>query len=306
MEYEKQNFKNGHVLTADCLNRMEQGIADACGAAPPDCPAKDCSRILSHGANGHEWIPIPIETGEATIGDNAWSSKNIVDKLCPKIEATGLVVQCEPVEGYPMEVTAAGGGKIAVTVCGKNLFDMDSFPLTVGRYVRSVGDLTGYTSSSNYACTEGFIPVTHLRGKTITLNHPPVEKGGSNPKMVFYTAAEEGTAIAEGVTEGYTTTVPSTANFMRFSTHKDYADGTQIQIEIGSAVTNHEEYSSNSADGDSGKAFVAAVKGTNTVFAYSGDNAVEIAVSGRADPISVINALTSRVSALEKAAVGNT
>lgn len=30
MEYSKQNFKNGQVLTAACLNQMEDGIYDAC------------------------------------------------------------------------------------------------------------------------------------------------------------------------------------------------------------------------------------------------------------------------------------
>lgn len=29
MPYEKQNFENGHVLDADQLNHMEQGIFDA-------------------------------------------------------------------------------------------------------------------------------------------------------------------------------------------------------------------------------------------------------------------------------------
>lgn len=30
MDYSKQNFQNGQVLTADCLNKMEDGIHDAC------------------------------------------------------------------------------------------------------------------------------------------------------------------------------------------------------------------------------------------------------------------------------------
>lgn len=33
MAYTKQNFTDGQVLTASCLNRMEQGICDACDAA---------------------------------------------------------------------------------------------------------------------------------------------------------------------------------------------------------------------------------------------------------------------------------
>lgn len=214
-------------------------------------------RMTAFGA----FTPAGIDDG-VIADDVLWSSKGIIDTLCPAIKASGRIVSCEPVAGYPLQVVAriectqegegdpspdnvrpiTGSSSVVLKHCGKNLFNKDSFPLTVGRYVRSAGDLTQYSSSSNYACTEGFIPVTHLRGKTITLNHPPAEKGGSNPKMVFYTADTAGAAIAAGVTDEYTTTVPSNANFMRFSTHKDYADGTQIQIEIGSAVTEYERY----------------------------------------------------------------
>lgn len=205
----------------------------------------------------------PAAINDGVIDKNTlWSSKGIVDALCPAIKERGSCVSCEPLEGYPLQVVAriectqegegvpspenvrpiTGSSGVVLTHCGKNLFDKDSFALTAGRYVASAGSLTTYSATSNYACTEGFVPVAHLRGKTISLNHPPVEVGGSNPKMVFYTAADGDTAIAEGVTNGYKTTVPKSAKFMRFSVPKEYADGTQIQIEIGSAVTDYEPY----------------------------------------------------------------
>ena len=43
---------------------------------------------------------------------------------------------------------------------------------------------------------------------------------------------------------------------------------------------------------------VAAVKGANTVFAYSGDQAVEITVAGRSDPVAIIEKLTNAVISL--------
>jgi hypothetical protein len=58
MQYEKQEFVNGQVLTAECLNRMEEGIKGACDAVPPACSAKDCSKVLSYGKNGCEWIDL--------------------------------------------------------------------------------------------------------------------------------------------------------------------------------------------------------------------------------------------------------
>lgn len=36
--------------------------------------------------------------------DRPWSSKNTVDKLCRPINASGQLVTCHPVEGYPLEV----------------------------------------------------------------------------------------------------------------------------------------------------------------------------------------------------------
>ena len=59
IHYETQSFKNGQVLTAECLNRMEAGIKGACDAAPPTCDATDCSKVLSHGVNGCEWVDLP-------------------------------------------------------------------------------------------------------------------------------------------------------------------------------------------------------------------------------------------------------
>lgn len=46
-----------------------------------------------------------IEDTKVTV-DSLWSSKNIVDKLCPTFTESGSVVACEPVEGYPLEVVS--------------------------------------------------------------------------------------------------------------------------------------------------------------------------------------------------------
>ena len=58
---------------------------------------------------------------KAVSTDSTWSSKNIIDSLCPAFTKSGAVVTCEPVEGYPLAVTAEEGATI--TRCGKNLFD---------------------------------------------------------------------------------------------------------------------------------------------------------------------------------------
>ena len=78
---------------------------------------------------------------DTTVGTDAWSSKHIVDMLCPPLEETGNPVQCYPVENYPLGVTASweptqegtgdpspenvrpikGRDSVTVERCGENL-----------------------------------------------------------------------------------------------------------------------------------------------------------------------------------------
>lgn len=80
---------------------------------------------------------------DTTVGTDAWSSKHIVDMLCPPLEETGNPVQCYPVVGYPLgckvswEPTQEGAGapspeniraikgrdSVTVTRCGENLLN---------------------------------------------------------------------------------------------------------------------------------------------------------------------------------------
>lgn len=66
---------------------------------------------------------------DSTIGENTWSSKNIVDMLCPEIKESGNPVLCYPVAGYPLGVKAKwepmqeGSGTPYPAGGGKNLFN---------------------------------------------------------------------------------------------------------------------------------------------------------------------------------------
>lgn len=82
-----------------------------------------------------------ITPDDSTIGDKPWSSKNIVDMLCPPLEESGNPVVCYPVAGYPLGVKASwepvqegsgnpspenirpikGRDSVKVERCGKNL-----------------------------------------------------------------------------------------------------------------------------------------------------------------------------------------
>lgn len=87
------------------------------------------------------------EIDDTTVGLDAWSSKHIVDMLCPPISETGNPVVCYPVAGYPLgckvswEPTQEGSGypspdnvrpikgrnSVAVERCGENLLNITPF-----------------------------------------------------------------------------------------------------------------------------------------------------------------------------------
>lgn len=82
--------------------------------------------------------------------EKGWSSKKIIDTLCPSFNVTGNPIICTPVEDYPLDVTAtmepiqsgtgdpsldnvrsiSGRESIKVTRCGKNLWN---YSLNSGR-----------------------------------------------------------------------------------------------------------------------------------------------------------------------------
>ena len=82
---------------------------------------------------------------DESVGAKPWSSKQIIDTLCPPLEVAGNPVQCYPVANYPLGAQAsweprqegsgdpspdnvrpiAGMDETRVTRCGKNLLDVD-------------------------------------------------------------------------------------------------------------------------------------------------------------------------------------
>lgn len=89
-----------------------------------------------------------VQIDDAAVSEDApWSSKHIIDMLCPPIEESGNPVVCYPVVGYPLGVKASwepvqegsgtpspenirpikGLGSVTVTRCGENLLN---FPQT--------------------------------------------------------------------------------------------------------------------------------------------------------------------------------
>ena len=115
--------------------RGPQGPQGPTGDTGPQGPKGDPGPAGADGKDG-------TQIDNTTVTDSApWSSKHIIDTLCPPLEETGNPVQCYPVSGYPLgckvswEPTQEGSddpspdnirpikGRDNVTVerCGENL-----------------------------------------------------------------------------------------------------------------------------------------------------------------------------------------
>lgn len=100
-----------------------------------------------------------ITPDDSAIGEKPWSSKNIVDMLCPEIKESGNPVQCYPVAEYPLGVTARwepvqeGEGEPYPAGGGKNLWGN----LTDETFIGQTGIQEGLTkakSTAKITCTE--------------------------------------------------------------------------------------------------------------------------------------------------------
>lgn len=113
-----------------------QGPQGEKGDTGPQGPKGDPGPAGADGKDG-------TQIDDTTVGPDAWSSKHIVDMLCPPLEETGNPVQCYPVAGYPLgckvswEPTQEGSGepspdnvrpikgrdRVTAERCGENLLD---------------------------------------------------------------------------------------------------------------------------------------------------------------------------------------
>lgn len=121
-----------------------QGPQGEKGDTGPQGPKGDPGPAGADGKDG-------IQIDDTAVGPDAWSSKHLVDMLCPPLDETGNPVVCYPVGNYPLGVTAswepvqAGSGEpspenirpikgrdsVQVERCGENLYNVNHF---IGSY----------------------------------------------------------------------------------------------------------------------------------------------------------------------------
>ena len=186
----------------------------------------------------------PAVVDDTKVGRSPWSSKNTVDMLCPSFDESGAGVRCEPVEGYPLQVVShlapslEGHTNITLHRMGKNLVNLSGCTVYKDWYVRAT-DGKHFVSTIGQVAIKDRIPISHLQGLTITLNHPGYEYNSTaSAGVAFYDADKK---YISGSNK-YTMTVPDNAFYMCFSWNPAYSHD-QLQFELGDTVTDFEPYS---------------------------------------------------------------
>lgn len=151
------------------------------------------------GADGKDGTQID----DTTVGLDAWSSKHIVDVLCPPLDETGNPVQCYPVENHPLGVTASweptqegsgtpspenirpihGRDSVQVERCGENLLNIAPFT-----------KLTNKGITYEYVTNGGI----HISGTATATVDSPTFAVGHLPPGKYY-GIDIGTSIAASI-----------------------------------------------------------------------------------------------------------
>lgn len=166
-----------------------------------DTLAESVENVAANTAAVAELRDKKTEIDDSAVGADAWSSKHIIDMLCPKIEESGNPVQCYPVAGYPLGVTASwepmqegsgepspenirpivGRDSVTVERCGENVIEFlstkDSFSgIKIATDAEKNITLNG-TLAEKGNITIGTCRLHWVAGKTYTMHIKKV--GGS-------------------------------------------------------------------------------------------------------------------------------
>lgn len=198
-----QDAKSAAEKARDDAQTARQGAEDARDAAAgsaeaaakseanakqsADTLAESVENVAANTAAVAELREKKAEIDDSAVGADAWSSKHIVDMLCPKIEESGNPVQCYPVAGYPLGVKASwepvqegsgtpspenirpikGRDSVTVERCGENLIDSDrvtevsaAYDLTA-QYVSGKITINGIYSRSSVNASFSFMYLSY-------------------------------------------------------------------------------------------------------------------------------------------------
>lgn len=155
-----------------------------------DTLAESVENVAANTAAVAELKEKKAEIDDTAVGANAWSSKHIVDMLCPPLEESGNPVVCYPVAGYPLGVKSKwepvqdGSGTPYPAGGGKNLFNPAWMPekevnsgvtwtITPDGTVTANGtaDSTAYYNSDYFSLPAGTYTISAMPRFRISINN---------------------------------------------------------------------------------------------------------------------------------------
>lgn len=189
------------------------------------------------GADGKDGTQID----DTAVTDSApWSSKHIVDMLCPPLEESGNPVVCYPVSGYPLGVKAKwepaqdGSGTPYPAGGGKNLWG----DLLQDIFVSQQGVSSGVSGTK----TTGKIPCTEGDNYTLSCATTFAPAPGNVGVLAYFDASDTMlTRIANVYQRAFTLTAPANAAYLRASCYSE-TDADNVQLEKGSVATAYAPY----------------------------------------------------------------
>ena len=270
------------------------------------------------------------EIDDTAIDGDTWSSKHIVDMLCPKVEKSGTPVQMDGMlGGYPLGVKVSwtpaqeGSGDPSPEnirpIQGRDSVRVErreddlAYTLTLSSTVyggevdavRGEGQrewrcitITGREPCHIYSTlfyidfykTDSFDPEPAIDSKNGKCSHYPYQLYGENG---FIGITLDGGAVVYSPRTKYPNTNDGLREWMDYLAAQ-YAAGTPVQICYKQA--NPVPFTA------TGGTSIKALSGTNTVLT----DADSVTVTGRADPIQTVSKLSERIAALEAAATNIT
>ena len=190
----------------------EKGSTGPQGPTGPAGPQGEKGEKGDTGSAGADGKDAPQIDDNTVTDSNPWSSKKIIDMLCPALEESGNPVTCYPVAGYPLgvvanwEPTQAGTGEPYPAGGGPNLLDISkceadkhSFGLDtaiVGDVLTIKGTVTSVAPSDVSFFSVLDAPDTSLSGKGYKITAFTLK---GSIKTIYGLRTETETSIAIGM-----------------------------------------------------------------------------------------------------------
>lgn len=276
---------------------------------------------------------IPKIDDTAITTTSPWSSKHIVDMLCPPLQESGNPVVCYPVAGYPLGMKAkwepvqeGSGtpspenirpikGRDSVTITRQEDNQVITLPLPETVYGGEVDAVTGEGQETWKTLTldgteKWETQPTAIPGKLGFVLQVPEIATPENPGIKGDIVCSQYPAVTANDTyqceNGISVEAQENHYFRIYNdthvgeTADEWKSYLAAQYAAGTPVQVCYKLAEPVPFTAAGAQPIPALSGTNTLLT----DADTLAVTGRADPLSTIQGLTNRIAALESNAIG--